>query len=94
MQEEGEEISLSSLSLLSRHVMKLGCYTVNLGTEAGQRLHATHLLILPLIPILILLGQNYSSYTNNLQTTAFLSDVLEQVSTAQFKIIDCAEIAM
>ena len=42
-----------------------GCYTINLGTERGQFIHRYHLIILPLIPIMILLIQNYSTYSAN-----------------------------
>ena len=35
-----------SANLLSTHAMKMGFYTINLGTDAGQRLHTCHLVIL------------------------------------------------
>ena len=52
----------ASATLLSSHAMKMGLYTINLGTKAGQRLHTGHMLFLPLIPVFILLGQNVASY--------------------------------
>ena len=48
----------ASATLMSSHAMKMGLYSINLGTKLGQRLHAAHMLILPLIPVFILLAQN------------------------------------
>ena len=52
----------ASATLLSSHAMRMGLYTINLGTKVGQRLHTGHMLFLPLIPVFILLGQNASSF--------------------------------
>ena len=52
----------ASATLLSSHAMRMGLYTINLGTKVGQRLHTGHMLFLPLIPVFILLGQNVASY--------------------------------
>ena len=35
-----EVSSGSSQSLMSKHQLRIGCYTINLGTGRGQRLHA------------------------------------------------------
>ena len=35
-----EVASGSSQSLMSKHQLRIGCYTINLGTGRGQRLHA------------------------------------------------------
>ena len=51
---------------MSKHAMKMGFYTINLGTERGQKLHSCHLVILPLIPILILLMQYATAYSSNI----------------------------
>ena len=65
--EDGDSVSQASESatLMSRHSMNLGCYTINLGSERGQKLHRYHLIVLPLIPIMILLIQNFSTYNSN-----------------------------
>ena len=55
-----------SATLMSKHAMKMGFYTINLGTETGQRLHSCHLVILPLIPIIILLMQYTTAYSSNI----------------------------
>ena len=52
----------ASATLLSSHAMRMGLYTINLGTKVGQRLHTGHMLFLPLIPVFILLGQNASAF--------------------------------
>ena len=70
-QKDGDSISIessnisegsASATLLSSHAMRMGLYTINLGTKTGQRLHTGHMLFLPLIPVFILLGQNVASY--------------------------------
>ena len=63
---ESSQVSEGSASatLLSSHAMRMGLYTINLGTKVGQRLHTGHMLFLPLIPVFILLGQNVASYLN------------------------------
>ena len=71
-----------SATLMSTHAMKMGLYTINLGTSTGQRLHTCHLIILPLIPVFILLAQNSSTYITNKQSINDLQDVTEQVSNA------------
>ena len=43
----------------------MGCYEINLGTAKGQKIHAFHLILLPLLPILILIAQNYSTFDFN-----------------------------
>ena len=47
-------LDAQSATLMSTHAMKMGLYTINLGSERGQRLHTCHLIILPLIPVFIL----------------------------------------
>ena len=71
-----------SATLMSTHAMKMGLYTINLGTNTGQRLHTCHLIILPLIPVFILLTQNSSTYITNNQAIRDLQDVTLQVSNA------------
>merc|ERR1711892_181889 len=75
-------------TMMSTHAMKMGCYSINLGTETGQRLQTMHLVILPLIPVLILLIQNYTTYTGNQGSINDLNDVFEQVNNA----LDFAEL--
>ena len=38
---DGDSVSQNSESatLMSQHAMNIGCYTINLGTEQGQRIH-------------------------------------------------------
>ena len=90
--EDGETSTLSqaseSATLMSQHSMNIGCYTINLGTERGQKLHRYHLIILPLIPILILLIQNYSTYRTNSEVIQDLEDVTTQVTNS----LDFAEL--
>lgn len=49
---------------MSSHAMKMGLYSINLGTKFGQRMHAAHMLILPLIPVFILIAQNGTNYAS------------------------------
>ena len=90
--EDGETSTLSqaseSATLMSQHSMNIGCYTINLGTERGQKLHRYHLIILPLIPIMILLIQNYSTYSTNTEIIQDLEDVTTQVRNS----LDFAEL--
>ena len=58
-------LSDSSATMMSKHSMNMGCYEINLGTSKGQRIHALHLILLPLLPILILIAQNYSTFDFN-----------------------------
>ena len=90
-----DQISLASSSastseagtLMSTHSMKMGFYTINLGTATGQRLHTCHLVILPLIPVFILLMQNASAYISNNQSISDLQDVTTQVLFMQNAIL-------
>ena len=59
----------ASETLMSSHAMKMGLYTINLGTKLGQKLHTAHMLILPLIPVFILLAQNSGKYLQQAQYT-------------------------
>ena len=77
-----------SATLMSHHAMNIGCYTINLGTERGQKIHRYHLIILPLLPIIILLIQNYSTYNTNSNTISDLGSVTKQVSNS----LDFAEL--
>ena len=71
---------------MSSHSMRMGFYSINLGTVTGQRLHTCHLVILPLIPVFILLMQNASAYISNNQSISDLQDVTTQVSSRAFKV--------
>ena len=90
-----DQISLASSSastseagtLMSTHSMKMGFYSINLGTATGQRLHTCHLVILPLIPVFILLMQNASAYISNNQSISDLQDVTTQVLFMQNAIL-------
>ena len=90
-----DQISLASSSastseagtLMSTHSMKMGFYSINLGTATGQRLHTCHLVILPLIPVFILLMQNASAYISNNQSISDLQDVTTQVFTQKNSIL-------
>ena len=79
--------------------MKMGFYTINLGTERGQKLHSCHLVILPLIPILILLMQYATAYSSNitkiskviqLKNPKLILVQLEQVRTQVTNALDFA----
>ena len=83
-----ESKTSESATMMSTHAMKMGCYSINLGTETGQRLQTLHLVILPLIPVLILLIQNYTTYTGNSGSINDLNDVFDQVNNA----LDFAEL--
>ena len=69
----------ASATLLSSHAMRMGLYTINLGTKMGQKLHTGHMLFLPLIPVFILLGQNIASYMNYTYNAAEIMNVKTQV---------------
>ena len=63
--KSSQTLSDSSAIMMSKHSMNMGCYEINLGTAQGQRIHALHLILLPLLPILILIAQNYSTFDFN-----------------------------
>ena len=69
----------ASATLLSSHAMRMGLYTINLGTKMGQRLHTGHMLILPLIPVFILLGQNISTFTKYVRNAREIETIQMQV---------------
>ena len=69
----------ASATLLSSHAMRMGLYTINLGTKTGQRLHTAHMLFLPLIPVFILLGQNVASFLTYVSNAAEILNVQVQV---------------
>lgn len=72
----------ASATLMSSHAMRMGLYSINLGTKMGQRLHAAHMLILPLIPVFILLAQNAQNYVTFLVDADEILSVQRQVSSA------------
>ena len=69
----------ASATLLSSHAMRMGLYTINLGTKMGQKLHTGHMLFLPLIPVFILLGQNIASYLSYTSNAKEIMNVKTQV---------------
>ena len=69
----------ASATLLSSHAMRMGLYTINLGTKVGQRLHTGHMLVLPLIPVFILLGQNISTFTKYVRNAKEIETIQTQV---------------
>ena len=69
----------ASATLLSSHAMRMGLYTINLGTKVGQRLHTGHMLFLPLIPVFILLGQNLTSFLTYMRQAHEIGLVQTQV---------------
>ena len=69
----------ASATLMSSHAMKMGLYSINLGTKFGQRLHAAHMLILPLIPVFILLAQNGTNYATYVLEAEEILNVQTQV---------------
>lgn len=81
MTSKDSELSASE-TLMSSHAMKMGLYTINLGTSFGQKLHTLHMLILPLIPVFILLGQNTSAFLGYIDDSSELSDVKTQIGNA------------
>ena len=72
----------ASETLMSSHAMKMGLYTINLGTKVGQKLHTAHMLILPLIPVFILLAQNTAAFLQFVSDAEEILDVKEQVGNA------------
>ena len=79
----GSDSSASaSATLMSSHAMKMGLYSINLGTRFGQRMHAAHMLILPLIPVFILLAQNGTNYAAYILEAEEITTVQKQVSNA------------
>ena len=68
-----------SASLISSHAMRLGFYSINLGTKVGQKLHTVHMLVLPIIPIIILLGQSSNALWELVTTSDGVLEVQTQV---------------
>ena len=60
--------------------MRLGFYSINLGTKWGQKLHTAHMLILPLIPIIIILTQCTNELWDMITTSAQINEVQYQVT--------------
>lgn len=81
MASKDSEASASE-TLMSSHAMKMGLYTINLGTKMGQKLHTAHMLILPLIPVFILLAQNTATFLQFVTDAEEILDVKDQVSGA------------
>ena len=73
-------LSKESASLITSHSMRLGIYSINLGTKIGQKLHAAHMLLLPLIPIIIILGQCASDLATYTSSSAKINEVQIQVT--------------
>ena len=55
------EHKTTSKNVMSKHAVNLRFYTLNLGTDAGQLVYSLAMIILPMIPLLILIGQLASS---------------------------------
>ena len=72
---ESDDLSALNVS----HTLKMGLYSINLGTRFGQRVHAAHMLILPLIPVFILLAQNGGIYTTLVNEAKEIQSVQNQV---------------
>ena len=66
---------------MSSHAMKMGLYSINLGTKFGQRMHAAHMLVLPLIPVFILLAQNGNNYATYIMEAEEIVSVQKQVES-------------
>ena len=73
-------ISKESANLITSHAMRLGVYSINLGTKIGQKVHTAHMLILPLIPIIITIGQSSSNLYYSFSDSKEISDVQNQVN--------------
>ena len=79
-------ISKESANLISSHAMRLGVYSINLGTKIGQKVHTAHMLILPLIPIIITIGQSTSNLYYSFSESKEISDVQNQVNIDPTKL--------
>ena len=88
-EDDHSSVASASQTLMSTHVMNMGFYMINLGTERGRKLHMFHLVVLPLIPIIILLIQNIFTYMDNIEVIGGLQDVNQQVINA----VDLATLA-
>ena len=85
--------SSESATLMSHHAMKMGCYEINLGTEQGQKLHTIHLVFLPLVPIMILLIQNYTTFdSNKVRRTGLIKEYKELRIFFQATINDLTDV--
>ena len=85
--------SSESATLMSHHAMKMGCYEINLGTEQGQKLHTIHLVFLPLVPIMILLIQNYTTFdSNKVRRTGLIKEYTELRIFFQATINDLTDV--
>ena len=67
---------------MSSHAMKMGLYTINLGTSFGQKLHTLHMLVLPLIPVFILLAQNTTIFLQYVSDAEEILEVRNQIGNA------------
>ena len=67
---------------MSSHAMKMGLYTINLGTNFGQKLHTLHMLVLPLIPVFILLAQNTTIFLQYVSDAEEILEVRNQIGNA------------
>ena len=67
---------------MSSHALKMGIYTINLGTSFGQKLHTFHMLVLPLIPVIIILAQNTTIFLQYVNDAKEMLAVRKQIAAA------------
>lgn len=73
----------SSKSVMSKHAVNLGCYTLNLGTDNGQKVYSMLMIFLPMIPLLILIGRLGTNLAHNKKAE---KDLVMCVSLAKFSL--------
>ena len=47
----------SSKTVMSKHAANFGCFKLNLGTDTGQKIYSMLMILLPMIPLIILIGR-------------------------------------
>ena len=47
----------NSKTVLSAHAVKVGCFKLNMGTDLGQKIYSAFMILLPMIPLVILIGR-------------------------------------
>uniref|UniRef100_A0A0K2UXU2 Guanylate cyclase domain-containing protein n=1 Tax=Lepeophtheirus salmonis TaxID=72036 RepID=A0A0K2UXU2_LEPSM len=72
----------NSRIVMSKHAVNLGCYTLNLGTDSGQKIYSMLMIVLPMIPLLILIGRISSNLVYNQNSEKDLKILRKEVMDA------------
>ena len=84
--DSNSSYSVESGNLIRSHSLRLGLYSINLGTKMGQKLHTGHMLTLPMIPIIIILVQCTTDLWASVSNMKEITNLQEQVWFQKFNL--------